>query len=87
MYDMYVCSSMCIQLCVSEDACMHVCMCACSAASDQEFQGIGRTVIHILEYHSVESLSLHQAGCRQMGEQGAESIYAKFNTKMYVFFS
>ena len=40
-------------------------------------------MIHILECHTVEWLSLdslHQAGCGLMGEQGAESIHAKFNS-------
>ena len=50
------------------------------ATFDREFQGIGRTVkMCILECHTVEWLSLHQAGCCLMGEQGAESIHAKFN--------
>ena len=51
------------------------------ATFDKEFQGVGRTVkMHILECHTVEWLSLHQAGCGLMGEQGAESIHAKFNS-------
>ena len=51
------------------------------ATFDREFQGIGRTVkMHILECHTVEWLSQHQAGCGLMGGQGAESIHAKFNS-------
>eukprot|EP00731_Ephydatia_muelleri_P019270 Em0012g95a len=39
------------------------------ATFDKEFQGVGRTVkMHILECHTVEWLSLHQAGCGLMGE-------------------
>ena len=51
------------------------------ATFDSKFQGIGRTVkMHILECHTVEWLSLHQAGSGLMGEQGAELIHAKFNS-------
>ena len=36
--------------------------------------------MHILEDHMLEWVSTHLAGCGLMGEQGAESIHAKFNS-------
>ena len=43
--------------------------------------GMKRTVkMHLLEDHMVEWMSTHQAGCGLMGEQGDESIHAKFNS-------
>ena len=36
--------------------------------------------MHLLEDHMVEWISSHQAGYDLMGEQGAESIHAKFNS-------
>ena len=48
---------------------------------DSTFGVIKRTVkMHLLEDHMVEWISTHQAGCGLMGEQGAESIHAKFNS-------
>ena len=35
--------------------------------------------MHMLEEHMLEWIKMHQAGCGLMGEQGAESIHAKFN--------
>ena len=49
------------------------------ATLDSTFGGIKRTVkMHLLEDHMVDWMSAHQAGCGLMGEQGAESIHAKF---------
>ena len=51
------------------------------ATLDSTFGGIKRTVkMHLLEDHMVDWMSAHQAGCGLMGEQGAESIHAKFNS-------
>ena len=36
--------------------------------------------MHLLEDHMMDWLSKHQAGCGLMGEQGAGSIHAKFNS-------
>ena len=48
---------------------------------DKYFSGVGRTLkMHILEDHMLEWATTYQAGCGLMGEQGAESIHAKFNT-------
>ena len=49
------------------------------ATLDSTFGVIKRTV-HLLEDHLVEWILTHQAGCGLMGEQGAESIHAKFNS-------
>ena len=38
--------------------------------------------MHILEDHMLEWLSMHQEDCGLMGEQGAESIHAKFNSSL-----
>ena len=52
-----------------------------SRGFDSTFGVIKRTVkMHLLEDHMVEWISTHQAGCGLMGEQGAESIHAKFNS-------
>ena len=46
---------------------------------DKYFSGVGRTLkMHILEDHMLEWATTYQAGCGLMGEQGAESIHAKF---------
>eukprot|EP00731_Ephydatia_muelleri_P038374 Em0736g4a len=53
---------------------------------DRDFKGIARTLkMHILESHMLEWLSMHQAGCGLMGEQGAESIHAKFNSSLRTY--
>ncbi|KAL5482018.1 hypothetical protein EMCRGX_G022297 [Ephydatia muelleri] len=53
---------------------------------DRDFKGIARTLkMHILEDHMLEWLSMHQAGCGLMGEQGAESIHAKFNSSLRTY--
>ena len=51
------------------------------ATLDSTFGGMKRTLkMHLLEDHMVDWMSAHQAGCGLMGEQGAESIHAKFNS-------
>ena len=51
------------------------------ATLDCTFGVVKRTVkMHLLEDHMVEWITAHQAGCGLMGEQGAESIHAKFNS-------
>ena len=53
---------------------------------DRNFKGIARTLkMHILEDHMLQWLSMHQAGCGLMGEQGAESIHAKFNSSLRTY--
>ena len=47
------------------------------------FGGMKRTVkMHLLEDHIMEWMSTHQAGCGLMGEQGVESIHAKFRPEI-----
>eukprot|EP00731_Ephydatia_muelleri_P014501 Em0008g221a len=50
---------------------------------DRNFKSIARTLK--MQDHMLQWLSMHQAGCGLMGEQGAESIHTKFNSSLRTY--